>query len=314
MAGGRLRRSLAAGERAAVVILTNGDLTCARDGRVRQAETVAALEALGLAEPDVHFLGYPDGHLHALGAEALTVTRVGADGRCVPTATTWASRGAGGVDAHTRRTGRPGPLTADALTDDLAALLATLRPRDVVVPHAIDTHLDHAMTYVFLRRALDRSGLAPRLHRSVVHASLPCWPGDCSTPKRLDLPQPPLPPPLDRYEADERLPTDAAAKLATIGLFRSQLDDGLDGDWLAGFARRDEQFFTERCERRGARVVCAPANAIVTCEDSACHAARADGYHETSTWTGGDFARLTVTAAGLRPRSEAPAATSPSRE
>lgn len=294
MAAGQLRRAVTAGQRVAVVVVTNGDLTCARDGRVRQNETIAALESLGVTEADVHFLGYPDGYLHELGAAPLVVSRVGADGACREASTTWASRGAGGVDEHTRRTRRAGLLTAPGLVEDLAALLSELRPADVVVPHGIDTHHDHAMTYVFLRRALDRTGLTPRLHRSVIHATKPCWPGDCSTPRRLDLTLPPLPAPLDGYTPDERLPIDANAKLGAIAFFRSQLDDGLEADWLTGFARRDERFFVERCERRDARVTCSPPDATVECDASTCRSRRADGYEETSVWVGSDFTRLSV--------------------
>ncbi|MBL8918041.1 MAG: PIG-L family deacetylase [Myxococcaceae bacterium] len=312
MAAGLLRRALAEHRRVAVVVVTNGDFTCARDGRARQAETVAALGSLGLRESDVHFLGYPDGHLHELTATTLSVARTAGDGGCVASSSTWANRGAGHVDEHTWRTGHPGTLTSDGLVEDLAALFSALRPRDLVVPHAIDTHRDHAMTYVFVRRALDRAGLAPRLHRSVIHASEPCWPGSCGAPRRLDLEQPPLPPPLEGYEADERLPIDADAKLATIGFYRSQLDQPLDTDWLASFARRDERFFTERCERRAARVICAPPNASLGCDGASCVARRADGYDETSTWRGQDFISLVIGARRPSPeRTATPAAAPP---
>ncbi|MBE2251123.1 MAG: PIG-L family deacetylase [Myxococcus sp.] len=255
MAGGVMRHAVARGQRVAVVVMTNGDLTCERDGAVRQAETVAALQAIGLPEDAVRFFGYPDGHLDQLGATPLPpVARLGVDGRCGLAAETWANRGMGRVDEHTRRTGRPAGFTATALIDDLAAVLGELRPRDVYLPHGVDAHPDHAMTYAFFRRALDRLDRAPRrVHRSVVHARGDrCWPSSCAEPLSLDTPLPPLPAALASVVADERVAVDARAKLSWIARYASQLEGPVERDWLAGFARTDEAFFTESYRRDGA--------------------------------------------------------------
>jgi LmbE family N-acetylglucosaminyl deacetylase len=252
MAGGVLEQAVKAGRRAAVIVLTNGDLGCFadRDGAVRQAETVAALAALGLREDDVHFLGYPDGHLDQLGPTPLPpVAWRRADGSCGTRAATLAERGAGHVDEHTARTGRPAPFTAPALTEDLAALLGRLAPRDVYLPHGIDTHPDHAATYLFFRRALAHLQRGPiTVHRAVVHAG-PCWPTDCARPFSPAEPLPALPAPLDGYRPRERVPVDARRKLELIAHYRSQLGASVEQDWLAGFARREEAFFTETLQR-----------------------------------------------------------------
>lgn len=252
MAGGVLEQAVKARRRAAVIVLTNGDLGCFddRDGEVRQAETVSALTALGLREDDVHFLGYPDGHLDQLGAAPLSpVAWRQPDGTCTTRATTRATRGAGRVDEHTARTGRPAPFTAPALTEDLAALLRRLAPHDVYLPHGIDAHPDHAATYVFFRRALAHLERGPVVvHRAVVHQG-PCWPADCAKPYAPATPLPDLPAPLDAYRPNERVFIDGRRELELIAHYASQLGANVEQDWLAGFARRDEAFFTETLRR-----------------------------------------------------------------
>lgn len=256
MAGGLLHAAVARGERVAVVVVTNGDFTCARDGRVRQAETVEALGALGVQERDVRFLGYADGHLRALDVEPLTVERRGADGVCAPTRETWATRGLGAREEHLRRTGRHAPLTASALQDDLGAVLEELQPRAVVVPHGLDTHPDHRSTWAFVMQALDATHQTPRLWRSLVHASDECWPAvDCQQPLTADAGWTPLPGRLADYRPDVTLPVRATDKLEWIGSFRSQLDQPLRRDWLASFARAFEPFFVQRLVLREGRVV-----------------------------------------------------------
>ncbi len=254
IAGGVMQRAVARGERVAVVVVTNGDYTCARDGYARESETVEALARAGVAERDVHFLGYPDGHLASLGSEPYEVERRGPRGDCIRAATTYGVRGAGNKDAHTARAGVPAPYTSAALVDDLAELIARLAPHDLYVTHAIDGHPDHAATYAFVRRALERApraGSAVTLHRAVVHAG-PCWPNG-REPRapcppfapELDRVMPPLPDPLGAYLPAERIPIDGAWKLAALERFASQSGGDVAHDWLGGFARSDEVFYPE---------------------------------------------------------------------
>lgn len=244
MAGGVMAQAVRRGERVAVVLVTNGDLSCERDGNVRQAETIDALAAIGVGEEHVRFLGYPDGHLAELTKTALEVERVGPDGRCGRASTTWATRGK-------PRVGAAAPLTSTALTRELAALLAELEPRDVYVAHGLDLHRDHAMTYVFYRRALDLLDVVPRqTHRSIIHAP-DHWPAtDPTRPLQLEAPLPPLP---SGAVPDERIAIDARLKRSWLERYRSQLDGPLEQDWLAAFARTDEVFFTETYVREGPR-------------------------------------------------------------
>ena len=255
IAGGVLTAARERGERVAVIVVTNGDFTCERDGHVRQAETVTALSRLGVAEEDVHFLGYPDGWLAGLGADPLPpIPRRAVDGSCEKRSGTYAERGAAGTDEHRARTGAAGTYDARSLEEDLAALLGRLRPHDLYVTHPLDSHPDHAATYAYVRRALDRlGGVPPRLHRAVVHAG-PCWPNGrgnaepCPVIVTHDLtsPVPPLPDPYGTYAPPERARVpDPARKLDAIGAYRSQLGSDPDHDWLTTFARADEPFWPE---------------------------------------------------------------------
>lgn len=252
MAGGLISQTVRRGERVAVALVTNGDATCNRDGATRDAETLEAMHELGVSE--VHFLGYPDGALSALGSAPLPPRpHRWPDGHCGALAETMAAPQLGLVDDHRRRTGKPAAWTAQSLEDDLAVLLADLSPRQVVVAHGADEHPDHAMTYVFFRRALDRLPTAPEIvRRSLVHVG-PVWPA--TSPFDLARETPPLPPPLERYAPTERLGIDGSAKLRAIAHYRSQLDEPLPRDWLGFFARGDEPFFRERLVRRGTRWV-----------------------------------------------------------
>jgi LmbE family N-acetylglucosaminyl deacetylase len=235
MAGGVLEQAVRRGQRARVIVLTNGDFTCSRDGAVRQNETVAAMRDVGLQEEDVHFLGYPDGHLKDLGGAPLTVERRTPDGQCVQARGTWRVRGLP----------RPQqPLTDVAVVRDLVVLLSTLQPRDVYLPHGSDAHPDHAMTAVFVRRALEQLSSRPRsLHSAVVHTADGVWPSDGVNPFRPDRGMPSLPAPWG--SPTERVAIDPTRKLALINHYPSQLDGPLTQDWLSSFARTEEVFFVE---------------------------------------------------------------------
>lgn len=110
LAAGVIARTLAEGRKAAVIVVTSGGYTCERNGALRESETVAALQALGMAEKDVHFLGYPDGYLSMLGTQPLfAVERLDPDGQCRLAGTTAATHGFGHLDEHSVRTGKPAP-------------------------------------------------------------------------------------------------------------------------------------------------------------------------------------------------------------
>lgn len=262
MATEALREAVRAGTDHQVVIVTNGDFTCTRDGWGRQRESIAALAAIGVTEEHVHFLGYPDGWLANLGSEPLApIPRTAEDGTCGTGTGTYGRRGAEGMDVHRAQTGAPGPYAAAGVVEDLAALFRARPPSEIHLPHFLDAHPDHAMTYAFVRRALEAlEGPPPPLVRHVVHVG-PCWPasdpaGACIDPSpALDgTPLPALPPPLTAYLPDRITPSDAALRRGAIERYVTQLEGPAETSWLASFARTTEHGFTEHLVRRGERL------------------------------------------------------------
>lgn len=261
IAGEMLHAAVLRGRPVSVVVMTNGDLSCSRNGHVRQGETIAALAMLGVRESDVHFLGYPDGYLAWLGPVPLDpLARTMPDGSCGTGDHTYASRGAGGLDVHTLETGSPGAYVASGPEEDLARLLRREQPTEIVTTLGNDRHPDHAMTYVYLRRALERAGIAPRILRAMVHQG-PCWPNGSGEPPcpivntTQGTPFPPFAPPLDRWSPTLRIasPDAGALKRAAIASYATQLETTIpDESWLSSFARTDEIFWIEDLVQREA--------------------------------------------------------------
>ncbi|HKO47769.1 MAG TPA: PIG-L family deacetylase [Polyangiaceae bacterium] len=271
IAGGAIARAVASGQPVAVLILTSGDYACRSAASQRQAESIAGLEALGVKEDQVFFLGYPDGYLSRLGVAPLPAVPRLIAGTCVHGNTTYGQRGAGRADVHTLRTGAPAVYTAPNLLADLGDLLERLAPRTLIVTHPADSHADHAAAYALVRRASSGLRRAPRLLRALVHGD-DCWPtggvpGQDCTPGRI-APREAMPPPtgaLRGYLPNLRLavPKDCLLadpprnpKLSAISAHHSQTH-GSTSSYLFAFARRDEAFFSEDLSRN-ARGVWAP--------------------------------------------------------
>lgn len=262
MAAGVIARERGAGRRVAVAVVTNGDLSCERDGLRREDETIAAMSRLGVPEEDIFFLGYPDGHLDELSSVPLApLPRRTSSGACGSGTTTYAARGRGRSDVHTLLTGQPALYTSDALVFDIASLIERLGPTDVFTSHPIDEHPDHTAVYVFVRRALERgSGRTPRLHKALVHIG-GCWPTAAGTPPcptpsfdpEQDVPL--LPPPLERYRPSELIAVPEAMRLRSpevnpkyqaIASYASQTGArSRPLSYLFSFARAREPFFLE---------------------------------------------------------------------
>src|SRR5262245_12921230 len=151
-------------------------------GLSREAETVAAMQVLGLrwsADPhrsDVFFLGSPD-----LGLPHIATAQ-----------STWTDDPAGlhhtygedfdgsgetcNGDLHHLLEGRHAELNARMLAADLDAVLALTRPADVYTHVGFDGHPDHAEVFRQVTAALARSQRAAELHATLIH---PLGSGDC---------------------------------------------------------------------------------------------------------------------------------------
>ena len=173
MAGGIIAQAREARRDADVVVVTNGDYYGVSSGLVRQGESVDALSVLGMPERRVFFLGYPDAGLLPLwnnapgGGTPYTSLRTGQ-------AVTYGTRGFGGADFHTVRTGVPGPYDRATLVDDLTAVLDLLRPAAIYTTGAFDHHPDHRGTFYAVQSAARRLAAAaadfrPTIYTTIVH-------------------------------------------------------------------------------------------------------------------------------------------------
>lgn len=263
LAAGALLRARQAGERVAVIVLTNGDFDCRVDGLVRERESVGGLGEVGVDEDSIYFLGYPDGYLARLGRKPLPPVPRLERGACTLGNRTYGARGHGRRDVHASSHGAPATYTAENAVEDLALLLARLRPRVLIVTHPNDIHPDHAAAYVLVRRAMDRASLAPSILTGVIHDG-DCWPtgagASAQCPPARTAPGEPMPPltgALAGYGPELRLdvPSSCLArsfernpKLRAIAAHHSQTHDD-PGSYLFAFARRDELFFAQSFAR-----------------------------------------------------------------
>src|SRR5579862_588332 len=103
---GIISAAKAAGNTVKIVVVTNGDFYGYNTTAQREAETVAGMALLGVAESDIIFLGYGDQLMQTLfQSPSPTTVYTSAAGQTQ----TYATRGLGGVDYHTYLYGSPGP-------------------------------------------------------------------------------------------------------------------------------------------------------------------------------------------------------------
>jgi LmbE family N-acetylglucosaminyl deacetylase len=164
-------------------------------GLRRDAESVAAMEVLGLrwsADPrrsDVFLLGYPD-----LGLTQITATDSSWSGDAAGLRHTYAENFDGGGatcngDLRYLLDGRHAELTARALAADLDAVIDLVRPADVYTHAEFDGHPDHGEVFRQVAAALARSGRGAVLHTTLIH---PPGTGDCMALSAERWPNPPL--------------------------------------------------------------------------------------------------------------------------
>lgn len=249
---GLIQQTIAAGGKVKIVFLTNGDgfrMAVQRNARslkvepqdyvafaeMRQRETQAALEHLGVKRDDIVFLGYPDRGLMALWESHWTPDKPY-------------------TSIYTRRASSPYPVTFNPkatycgqdLTQDIGTTLREFQPTLVTVTHPLDDHPDHAAASAFVTEACralkaDKQTAAwsrkLRLSYYLVHRG--DWPlpmGD----HRTD----PLVPPAEMLSEEtdwKRLglsTSQTRAKAETIALYASQT--AMMDRFLSSFARPNE--------------------------------------------------------------------------
>lgn len=258
-AGGVLLKAAAAGQRAHVVIFTNGDgyphsasLLVGKPeealgpadylelARVRQLEVYGALGKLGLTPDDVTFLGYPDAGLdqvyQAKGEEPFTQRFTGKS----------ATYGMTAPDFHSLVHGTAAPYRYTAVLADVVDLLGRLRPQAIYVTHERDTHPDHQAAHWFVRDAIQAVGYTGQVFTYLIHDG-PGWPWpDGATPTKpyashqmgdVQVPRGAQWPPPVRGALTEQ---EALRKLAAIRAYSSQL---AVAPVLAGYAKAEEIFW-----------------------------------------------------------------------
>ena len=258
IAAGRTRSAVLAGDTVYIALATNGDVNGRTEGLLREAESVAAAQVLGVPEQSVIFLGYGDQTLYDIWASS-SGTQVFTS-QAGQTAT-YANRGLGGTDFHTFLTGSPGPYNRDTILSDFKALVTYVRPDEIYTTNYWDNHGDHEGTARFLNEALlalkrEGSDVRVRVFQTTVwapYANGGCY-GDWPPAGTGDLPYPPFPPPqcvgpgtpldwdmIQRFPvpAEMQVPDPAAnLKWQALEAYPSQFND-----FLSSFVRKDEFFW-----------------------------------------------------------------------
>jgi LmbE family N-acetylglucosaminyl deacetylase len=147
----------------------------ARTGLVRVKETVAAMTVLNvrwaaaLPDSNVFFLGYPDAALTSVASSGSPWL-----GDRTGLHRTYAEDGDGSNvtcngDFRFLLTGQHSQLSAGALAADLDALITMVDPSDIYTHVGFDSHSDHAEVYRQVIASLERTGLAPAVHTTLIH-------------------------------------------------------------------------------------------------------------------------------------------------
>jgi LmbE family N-acetylglucosaminyl deacetylase len=263
-AGGILQRALESGKRVLIVFVTNGDgyrsaasallhkptsalvnSDYVKLAATRQREALAADHVLGVSASNLIFLGYPDGVLAEVYADA------GDDPVQSPTTGRTTTYGPVAPDYHTLVHGLPAAYTRSAALADVQEILKESQPAQVLVTDAADMHPDHHATYNLVRDAIAAIGFRGEILTFVVHSG-PGWPWPLGpTP---DVPFAsrtigvttypigvPWPPPI-------RIPlsaTESGLKLQALDANRSELASAIDRLFLESFVKSEEVFWAD---------------------------------------------------------------------
>jgi LmbE family N-acetylglucosaminyl deacetylase len=247
-AAGLIRRVLGAGGSVRVIMVTSGDAfpegleaathvrrPTARDfryyGSMRERETLAGMEALGVKRSQVEFLGFPDGALCYIATRE--------------------PNGKAFESPFTRRMNPPRPeqvihgsqYRGADVRREIEAILVAYAPTLVAMPHPDDHHPEHCATNLFAQEALDAlKRQAPRrmsrVLRYVIHfAQWPDLDEDIDTPLR---PPPAFPSGEGSWRSLTLTPAETALKRRALAAYATQTL--IIGRFLHAFMRPNELF------------------------------------------------------------------------
>jgi LmbE family N-acetylglucosaminyl deacetylase len=249
-AGGALQAALAAHAQVKVVIVTNGDgqllaplalrgKMLARpadyvvDGQMRQKESLAALQALGVPDADVVFLGYPDGGLNRLWRDDWVAN-------CPMRS------------VLTRAQHSPYPRTfhpeavycGKEVLEDLQTIVTDFKPDMILLPHPNDDNADHRAVSNFSQMAVALAEQANPAYQPEMWGYLVHY-GYYPQPRRPRSTLPLLPPVSLSYDTWSRLDLSTAqvqTKASALGAYTSQMRLWWMQSFLRSFARPNEIF------------------------------------------------------------------------
>lgn len=251
-AGGFIADCRKAGVPVTIAFITNGDGFRAAASRTlhevsvgpsdfirfaekRQTESLQADGELGVAAPNVVFMGYPDRGLKPLWEENWDKNHL------------FRSPYTGHTRCPYARAYKPRALYCGAsLLADLSGLMESVRPTDILVTHPADDHPDHSAASAFVDAALtackmkgDNWAQSARLRYYIVHR------GDWPLPQGSHPDRPLTPPPglLARDTKWSAYPVThegGAAKARALSRYESQM--AISGRFLVSFERTNELF------------------------------------------------------------------------
>jgi LmbE family N-acetylglucosaminyl deacetylase len=213
--------------------------------RLRQSQSLNALEILGGKADDLIILGYPDGDLGYLYEST--------NDKVIRQQFTKKNETYALIqkDYHTSLHGKPAPYRRSAVLGDLAELLKSLQATEIYVTDEADGHVDHRAAFWFVRDAAKQTGYKGAFYTYLVHG-LPAWPfppgltqnqpfesrkvnGEVA-PRGLPWP-PPKRIPLTLEQAQRKLKSIRAHNIPVVGMPEHQSE-------MESFVKSEEVFWT----------------------------------------------------------------------
>ncbi len=251
--GGLIQRALRRRAKVTVVIATNGDaFTPAvmrylrvmrpkptdfiRFGRIRQEESLRALESIGLPREQVIFLSFPDRGLAALWSQNWSPS------------SPYRSRRTQALRSPYLLSYRPGVLyCGHSLLQNLITLITDLRPTQIYFPHPNDDHVDHWALACFVMTALIRLKEEQQLPHTLQLYTYLIHRGDWPVPQGL-APQRKLGPPEALLNTDTSWkalllnPEEVQRKKEALQFYRTQIQILFERRFMSSFVRKTELF------------------------------------------------------------------------